>query len=71
MAEGVTKSQALQFSEKDVDYVARLYGLGIDEKDMPEVFSRLNALLEEVEKLQDLDLSRVEPIPIFLPSEDF
>jgi Asp-tRNA(Asn)/Glu-tRNA(Gln) amidotransferase C subunit len=59
----------LQYSESDVEYLARLYDLRIEREDMPEVVSRLNALLEEAEKLNDLDLSQVEPIPIFVPKE--
>jgi Asp-tRNA(Asn)/Glu-tRNA(Gln) amidotransferase C subunit len=71
MAAGVAKKQVLQLSEKDVEYLAWLYGLRIEKDDVLEVVGRLNALLEEVEKFDDLDLSRVEPIPVFLPSEEY
>ncbi|MFH1954489.1 MAG: Asp-tRNA(Asn)/Glu-tRNA(Gln) amidotransferase subunit GatC [Pseudomonadota bacterium] len=62
--------EELKVSKDDVAYLARLYGLPIGEDELPEVAFRLNALLEEVEKLNELDLSHVEPIPMFLPVEE-
>ena len=70
----MTKSQYneehLKVSKDDVAYLARLYDLHIGEDDLPEVTFRLNALLDETERLNELDLSDAEPIPMFLPVEE-
>ena len=59
----------LKVTKEDVTYLFRLYGLNVGEDDLVEVTYRLSALFDEVVKLNQLDLSQVEPIPIFLPTE--
>ena len=70
MTKAQCNEEQLKVSKDDVTYLARLYGLHIREDDLVEVTFRLNALLEETERLNELDLSRVEPIPMFLPIEE-
>ncbi len=58
------------FSKEELQRLSHLYGVNIEEGDLEEVTWRMSALLEEMEKLKQLDLSQVEPIPMFLPEKE-
>ena len=49
--------------------LARLVGISIAEEELPEVASRFLSLMTELEGLTQLDLSDVQPVPVF-PDED-
>ena len=49
--------------------LARLVGISITEQDLPEVASRFVSLMTELDSLTQLDLSDVQPVPVF-PDED-
>jgi hypothetical protein len=61
--------QGKELTSNDVQRLARLLGLPIAPEDLAEVTYRLGALIDALEKLTSLDLSREEPIPLF-PSAD-
>ena len=69
MPDNQLNEKLLKVTKEDVAYLASLYGLNVGEEDLAEVTFRLTALFDEVVKLNQLDLSQVEPIPIFLPAE--
>ena len=57
-------------STKDqVRELARLVGISIAEKDLPEVASRFESLMTELDCLTELDLSDIQPVSVF-PDED-
>ena len=45
--------------------LSRLVGMTVADNEVSEVASRLNALLRELELLESLDLSAIEPVTIF------
>ena len=49
--------------------LARLVGISIAERELPEVASRFLSLMTELEGLTQLDLSDVQPVSVF-PDED-
>ncbi len=53
-----------------VQGLARLVGISIAEQDLPEVASRFVSLMTELDSLTQLDLSDVQPVPVF-PVEDW
>jgi Asp-tRNA(Asn)/Glu-tRNA(Gln) amidotransferase C subunit len=55
--------------EERVAQLSRLLGITIADEDMAEVANRLDSLLGEMERLAQLDLSGIEPTPVF-PDED-
>lgn len=57
--------RAKELTSDDVQRLAQLLGLPIGPEDLAEVTYRLGALIEALEKLTGLDLSREEPIPLF------
>ena len=59
-----------KLTEEDITNLGRLYGLKIEGDDSKEVAVRLGVLFEEMENLEQMDLSQTEPIPIFLPVEE-
>ena len=70
MTQNRSSGEELKVTREAVVYLSGLYGLHVMEDDLDEITFRLNALLEEVEKLNELDLSSAEPIPMFLPVEE-
>jgi hypothetical protein len=61
---------AQELTSNDVQRLAQLLGLPIGPEDLAEVTYRLGALIEALERLTDLDLSREEPIPLFPSAEE-
>jgi hypothetical protein len=62
--------QAQELTSNDVQRLAQLLGLPIAPEDLAEVTYRLGALIEALEQLTGLDLSREEPIPLFPSVEE-
>ena len=59
-----------RLSDEDrVRELARLSGIPIPESEVAEVANRFNSLMQELDRLSDLDLSDIHPISIF-PDED-
>ena len=54
-------------TRKDVQKVADLARLKLDEEEMDEMTSQLNDILDYFEKLQELDTEDVEPLSHVLP----
>ena len=52
-------------SEAQVRMLADLVGIPIDDADMPEVATRFSSLMQELDRLRDLDLEGIEPVAIF------
>jgi Asp-tRNA(Asn)/Glu-tRNA(Gln) amidotransferase C subunit len=55
--------------EERVAQLSRLLGITIADEDAAEVANRLDSLLGEMESLAALELSGIEPTPVF-PDED-
>jgi len=45
--------------------LANLVGIPIDDADVPEVANRFASLMQELDRLRDLDLEGIEPVSIF------
>ena len=56
-------------SVEQVRKMADLVGISIDASDLPEVANRFASLMQELDRLRDLDLEGIEPVAIF-PDED-
>ena len=52
-------------SEEQVRMLADLVGIPIDAADLPEVANRFGSLMQELSRLQDMDLEGIEPVSIF------
>ena len=52
-------------SQEEVQRLAHGLGLTIPESDLEDVTARFTALMLELNKLSDIDLSGVDPSPIF------
>ena len=52
-------------SEAQVKMLADLVGIPIDEAELPEVANRFASLMQELDRLRDLDLEGIEPVSIF------
>jgi hypothetical protein len=65
-----SSKEELNVSQDNVAYLARLYGIQIEEDDLAEVTFRLAALLGELKNLDQFDLWKIEPVPIFLQREE-
>lgn len=52
-------------SEAQVKMLAELVGIPIDDADVPEVANRFASLMQELDRLRDLDLEGIEPVAIF------
>ena len=50
--------------------LARLVGIGIDESEIEEVSNRFHSLIGELERLNGLELDRIEPVVIF-PDDEY
>ena len=60
----------LNISTAQVQMLAGLVGIPVDDADLPEVANRFSSLMQELERLQDLELDGIEPVAIF-PDADF
>ena len=56
---------AADFSREQVKMLAELVGIPIDDADLPEVANRFASLMQELDRLRDLDLEGVEPVTVF------
>jgi len=56
---------AADFSHERVMMLADLVGIRIDDADLPEVANRFASLMQELDRLRDLDLEGIEPVSIF------
>ncbi len=52
-------------SPEQVRKMADLVGVPIDDADLPEVANRFASLMQELDRLRDLDLEGIEPVAIF------
>lgn len=52
-------------SESQVRMLADLVGIPIDDGELPEVANRFASLIQELNRLRDLDLEGIEPVSIF------
>ena len=50
---------------EQVRKMADLVGVPIDDADLPEVANRFASLMQELDRLRDLDLEGIEPVTIF------
>ena len=48
-----------------VKMLAELVGIPIDDAELPEVANRFDSLMQELDRLRDLDLEGIEPVTIF------
>ena len=53
----------MRISEQDVEYVAKLAMLDLDDDEKQALAKQLSRIIEYVEKLNQLDLSGIEPTP--------
>ena len=51
--------------EGQVRLLAGLVGIPIDDADLPEVANRFGSLMQELDRLRELDLEGLEPVTIF------
>ena len=57
--------ERLVLREDDVPGLARLAGVDVSEDELAEVAARFGSLMLELGRLEDLDLSGVEPVSVF------
>lgn len=50
---------------EQVRKMADLVGIPVDDSDLPEVANRFASLMQELDRLRDLDLEGIEPVTIF------
>ena len=56
----------MAWSDEDrVRELAQLAGITIEEEEVAEVASRFGSLMQELERLKELDLSDIQPVVIF------
>ena len=58
------------FSPEQVTMLAELVGIPIDDAELPEVANRFTSLMQELDRLRDLDLEGIEPVAIFPDTGD-
>jgi len=58
----------MKISEADVEYVAKLAMLDVADDEKKELAKQLSRIVEYVEKLNELDLSGIEPTPQIMTS---
>lgn len=56
-------------SEDRVQELAGLVGITISEDELSEVTNRFNSLVQELERLKELDLANIQPVVLF-PEEE-
>ena len=52
-------------NEERVRLLAELAGIAVADEDLREVASRFASLMDELDRLKELDLSNVQPVVIF------
>lgn len=52
-------------SAEQVRKMADLVGVPVDDEDLPEVANRFASLMQELDRLRDMDLEGLEPVSIF------
>lgn len=52
----------MSVSDSDIDKIAQLARIGIDQADLPEVAQRINSILAMVDQMQAVDTDDVEPM---------
>lgn len=52
-------------SVEQVRMLAGLVGISIDDAELPEVANRFASLMQELDRLREMDLEGVEPVTIF------
>ena len=52
-------------SVEQVRMLADLVGISIDDAELPEVANRFASLMQELDRLREMDLEGVEPVTIF------
>ena len=57
-------------SAEQVRKMADLVGISIDDSDLPEVANRFASLMQELDRLRDLDLEGLEPVTIFPDADE-
>mgnify|MGYP003311823779 FL=1 len=55
----------MAIDENTVSELAHLVGIEIAEKELEEVTSRFRSLMQEINRLKELDLSDIHPVTIF------
>ena len=58
-----------QVREDQVRQLARLVGIPIAEEELAEVANRFQSLMQELDRLKELDLSGIQPVTVF-PEEE-
>ena len=53
-----------------VQILADLVGVHIDESELPEVANRFASLMQELDRLTEMDLEGLEPVTIFPDTEE-
>lgn len=53
-----------------VRLLADLVGIPIDAADLPEVANRFASLMQELDRLREIDLEGVEPVSIFPDADE-
>ena len=61
---------AADFSHEQVKMLADLVGIPIDDAELPEIANRFASLMQELDRLRDLDLEGVEPVAIFPDTDE-
>ena len=59
----------MKISEAEVEYVAKLAMLEVDDHEKKELAEQLSRIVEYVEKLNELDLAGIAPTPQVVTSE--
>ena len=52
----------MSVAQSDIEKIATLARIGIDQQDIPEVAQRINAILDRVDTMQAVDTADVEPM---------
>ncbi len=61
---------AADFSHEQIKMLADLVGIPIDDAELPEVANRFASLMQELDRLRDLDLEGIEPVSIFPDTDE-
>ena len=61
---------AADFSHEQIKMLADLVGIPIDDAELPEIANRFASLMQELDRLRDLDLEGVEPVAIFPDTDE-
>ncbi len=61
----------MEISKKDVDYVSSLARLEFNEKDKESLTQQLGSILNYIEKIKEVDTSKIEPTSHGASGENF